>query len=109
VDPGDLTGGVFNTANLLQGNNLGRFFNAAQQAIPAVLKGVVFDLTLALRFSIKPLACPNPVGLPNFDHFQPECSQRIPRSQPSSYIINLLDEGALANLEVTVCSLEWSH
>jgi hypothetical protein len=97
VDPSDLTGGVFNTANLLQGNNLRCFFfSAAQQAIPAVLKGVVFDLTPALRFSINPLAYPNPVGLPNLDHFRPECPQRIPRSQLSSYIISSLDEGALA-------------
>ncbi|KAG4429585.1 hypothetical protein IFR05_014934 [Cadophora sp. M221] len=45
VDPGDITGGVLNGVTLLQGNNLGCFFfQAAQQAIPSVLSGVVANL-----------------------------------------------------------------
>jgi hypothetical protein len=57
VDPGDLTGGVFNAANLLQGNNLGYFFFiAAQEFIPAGLKGVVSDLTPALAVLNKNLS-----------------------------------------------------
>jgi hypothetical protein len=56
VDPGNLAGGVFNAANLLQGNNIRCFFfNAAQQAVPAVLKGVVSDLTPALALLNKNL------------------------------------------------------
>lgn len=46
---GDLTGGAFNASTLLEGNNLGCFiFQAAQQAIPSVLKGLVGDLTSIL-------------------------------------------------------------
>lgn len=42
VNPGDLTGGVYNAVTLLQGNNLGCFaFQAAQQAIPSVLRGLL--------------------------------------------------------------------
>lgn len=42
VNPGDLSGGVYNAATLLQGNNLGCFaFQAAQQAIPGVLSGLL--------------------------------------------------------------------
>ncbi|CAE6518622.1 unnamed protein product [Rhizoctonia solani] len=49
VNLGNITGGVYNTVNLLQGNNLVCFgFQAAQQAIPDVLKGVLGDLTAAL-------------------------------------------------------------
>jgi hypothetical protein len=45
VDPGDITGGVFNAETLLQGDNLGCFFfQAAQQGIPSILKGLVADL-----------------------------------------------------------------
>ncbi|CAE6532860.1 unnamed protein product [Rhizoctonia solani] len=49
VNVGDITGGVYNSVNLLQGNNLVCFaFQAAQQAIPDVLKGILGDLTAAL-------------------------------------------------------------
>ncbi|KAF8753308.1 Peroxidase, family 2 [Rhizoctonia solani] len=49
VNVGDITGGVYNSANLLEGNNLICFaFQAAQQAIPDVLKGILGDLTAAL-------------------------------------------------------------
>jgi hypothetical protein len=42
VNPGDISGGVYNGVTLLQGNNLGCFaFQAAQQVIPSVLSGLV--------------------------------------------------------------------
>lgn len=45
VDPGDLSGGVYNGATLLEGNNLGCFaFQAAQQVIPSFLQGVLGNL-----------------------------------------------------------------
>ncbi|CAE6528452.1 unnamed protein product, partial [Rhizoctonia solani] len=49
VNIGDITGGVYNSVNLLEGNNLVCFaFQAAQQAMPDVLKGILGDLTTAL-------------------------------------------------------------
>ncbi|KAF8847790.1 hypothetical protein BDZ45DRAFT_606892, partial [Acephala macrosclerotiorum] len=45
----DFSGGVYNGVTLLQGNNLECFFfQPAQQGIPAVLKGVVSNLTPVL-------------------------------------------------------------
>lgn len=45
INPGDITGGVFNGATLLQGNNIGCFaFQAAQQALPSVLSGIVSSI-----------------------------------------------------------------
>jgi hypothetical protein len=45
VNPGDLTGGVFTAANLLQGNNLGCFaFQALQLGLPSVLRGLVANV-----------------------------------------------------------------
>ncbi|CZR61315.1 uncharacterized protein PAC_11211 [Phialocephala subalpina] len=49
VDPGDLSGGVYNAVTLLQGNNLGCFFfQAAQQGIPSALNGIVGNLAPVL-------------------------------------------------------------
>lgn len=49
VNVGNITGGVYNSADLLQGNNLICFgFQAAQQAIPDVLKGPLGDSTAAI-------------------------------------------------------------
>ncbi|QRV75403.1 peroxidase family 2 domain protein [Ceratobasidium sp. AG-Ba] len=49
VNVGDITGGVYNSANLLEGNNLPCFaFQAAQQAIPDVLKGALGNSTAGL-------------------------------------------------------------
>ncbi|CAE6341219.1 unnamed protein product [Rhizoctonia solani] len=49
VNIGNITGGVYNSVNLLEGNNLVCFaFQAAQQAMPDVLKGIMGDLTAAL-------------------------------------------------------------
>ncbi|KAB9006561.1 hypothetical protein FH972_026915 [Carpinus fangiana] len=46
LDVSDITGGAFNAASLLQGNNLGCFaFAAAQQAIPAALKKPLNELS----------------------------------------------------------------
>lgn len=45
VNPGDITGGVLTAQTLLEGDNFGCFFfQAAQQGIPSVLKGIVSDL-----------------------------------------------------------------
>ncbi|KAH6663854.1 hypothetical protein B0J14DRAFT_630715 [Halenospora varia] len=45
VDPGALSGGVYNAQNLLQGDNLSCFFfQAAQQVIPSVLRGLLGNL-----------------------------------------------------------------
>jgi hypothetical protein len=45
VNPGDLTGGVYTSTNLLQGNNLGCFaFQALQQGLPSVLRGLVSNV-----------------------------------------------------------------
>lgn len=49
VDPGDLTGGVFNAQNLLQGNKIACFlFQAVRLAIPAAVVELVQELTIAL-------------------------------------------------------------
>lgn len=45
VDLGNLTGGVYTSANLFQGNNLGCFlFQALQQGLPSELEGLVSSL-----------------------------------------------------------------
>ncbi|CAE6416011.1 unnamed protein product [Rhizoctonia solani] len=63
----NITGGVYNSANLLQGNNLVCFaFQAAQQATPDVLKGgliggivsVLADLTSKITPILTNLGCP---------------------------------------------------
>ncbi|CAE6453669.1 unnamed protein product [Rhizoctonia solani] len=49
VNVGDITGGIYNSVNLLEGNNLVCFaFQAAQLAVPDVLKGILGDLIGAL-------------------------------------------------------------
>lgn len=66
IDIGNLTGGVFNAATLLQGNNLACFsFLAAEQLIPTALKKPLSELapvTSLLNKYLSPilgdLACP---------------------------------------------------
>ncbi|KAL8669093.1 MAG: hypothetical protein Q9168_006302 [Polycauliona sp. 1 TL-2023] len=66
VDPGDLTGGVYTSKNLLQGNNLECFaFQALQQGLPSVLSGIYKDIGPATALVNKytspvlaPLNCP---------------------------------------------------
>lgn len=63
VSVSNLTGGVFNGASLLQGNNLGCFaFQAATQAnadvVTGLLKPVSSVLTSALSPVLGPLSCP---------------------------------------------------
>jgi len=66
VDLQDLTGGVFNTGSLAQGNNALCFaFQAAQQAAPDLLKGIFGQLTkplaqlnAAVGKAIAGLGCP---------------------------------------------------
>ncbi|KAF1988889.1 Cloroperoxidase [Aulographum hederae CBS 113979] len=72
VNPGDLTGGVFDATTLAQGNNAICFaLQASQQAVPSVLKGIVSDITGAVNFlagKLNPvtssLGCPQ---LPTYD------------------------------------------
>ncbi|CAE6489927.1 unnamed protein product, partial [Rhizoctonia solani] len=66
VNLGNLTGGVYNSVDLLQGNNLICFgLQAMQQAIPDILKGVVGDLTVALGlWTSKILPILSPLGCP---------------------------------------------
>lgn len=65
VDPSNLTGGVFNSVNLLQGNNLACFgFQAAIQFAPDLLKGLVSDVTgavnkIASSLNLNGLNCPH--------------------------------------------------
>lgn len=50
INLGDLTGGVFNSATLLQENNLGCFlFQAGQKIVPDFLSGVVNNLSPVFR------------------------------------------------------------
>ena len=66
VDPGDLTGGVFTSANLLQGNNLACFLlQVSQTETPDVLAGLLSNvaslikpLTDVVSQSLQGLNCP---------------------------------------------------
>jgi len=50
VNIADLTGGVFNAATLLEGNNLMCFaFQAVHSASPDILKGLLGNVLLAVR------------------------------------------------------------
>lgn len=59
VDITNLTGGVFNGATLLQGNNLGCFvYQLSAQAKPDVALGVLTDLTNTIGNLVSSLGCP---------------------------------------------------
>ena len=60
VDVGDLTGGLLNSASLLEKNNLGCFvFQVAAQAKPDILLApLLTKLTSALGDVVSQLACP---------------------------------------------------
>lgn len=66
VNPGDLTGGVYTSTNLLQGNNLECFtFQALQQGLPSVLSGIFKNIGPAVALVsqyvspiLAPLKCP---------------------------------------------------
>jgi hypothetical protein len=59
VDVADLTGGVFNGASLLEGNNLGCFvYQASAQAKPDILLGPLDALTSAVGGLVGQLGCP---------------------------------------------------
>ncbi|KAI8941597.1 hypothetical protein NX059_002812 [Plenodomus lindquistii] len=59
VDITDLTGGIFNSQSLLQGNNLACFvYQLSAQAKPDVLLGALNGLTSAIGSIIGALACP---------------------------------------------------
>lgn len=59
VDVANLTGGLFKSADLLKGNNLGCFvYQLSAQAKPDILLGVLDKLTGAIGSIIGPLGCP---------------------------------------------------
>ncbi|KAF7189733.1 Dothistromin biosynthesis peroxidase dotB [Pseudocercospora fuligena] len=59
VDVANLTGGLFNGASLLQGNNLGCFvYQLAAQAKPDAVLGALTKLTDTIGSLIAPLGCP---------------------------------------------------
>lgn len=59
VDVSDLTGGIFKTSTLLQGNNLGCFvYQLSAQAKPDILLGALDGLTSAIGRVIGSLGCP---------------------------------------------------
>ncbi|KAG8793538.1 hypothetical protein FRC12_002408 [Ceratobasidium sp. 428] len=82
VNLGDITGGVYNSVNLLQGNNLVCFaFQAAQQAMPDVLKGILGDLTAALGLwttKITPIL--SGLGCPELTKYDPAVFGTYPGS-----------------------------
>ncbi|KAK4624776.1 Dothistromin biosynthesis peroxidase dotB [Fulvia fulva] len=74
IEPSDLTGGVFNGATLLQGNNLACFaFQAAQaggidqlDGVLSIVQGALKPLTDQLTSAISGLACP-PLAVAGFN------------------------------------------
>ncbi|KAL5422368.1 hypothetical protein PMIN04_004789 [Paraphaeosphaeria minitans] len=66
VDVADLTGGVFNSANLLQGNNFACFvYQLSAQAKPDAVLGVLNQLTNAVGNIIGKLGCPQLQAIDN--------------------------------------------
>jgi hypothetical protein len=59
VDVANLTGGVYNSATLLEGNNLGCFvYQLSAQAKPDILLGPLNALTSAIGSVVGSLGCP---------------------------------------------------
>jgi hypothetical protein len=59
VDVSDLTGGVFNSKTLLQGNNFACYvYQLAAQAKPDILGGLLDSVTSAVGSIIGGLSCP---------------------------------------------------
>lgn len=59
VDVADLTSGIFNSANLLKGNNLGCFlYQLSAQAKPDIILGALTTLTDVVGKLVGSLACP---------------------------------------------------
>ncbi|KAG8750564.1 hypothetical protein FRC11_010300, partial [Ceratobasidium sp. 423] len=87
VNLGDLTGGVYNTANLLEGNNLVCFgFQAAQQAIPDVVKGTLGGITsevLALVSKITPIL--SGLGCPELTKYDSSVFETYPGSAGGAF------------------------
>ncbi|KAG9092035.1 hypothetical protein FRC07_011738 [Ceratobasidium sp. 392] len=82
VNLGDITGGVFNLENLLKGNNFVCFaFQAAQQVMPDVLKGILGDLTLALGlWTTKVTPVLSGLGCPELTKYDPAVFGTYPGS-----------------------------
>lgn len=59
MDIEDLSGGLFNAGDLLEGNNLGCFaYQISAQAKPDILLGLLDPLTDALGDVVSQLGCP---------------------------------------------------
>jgi hypothetical protein len=72
VDIADLTGGVFNSKTLLEGNNLGCFvYQTAAQAKPDILLGPLDKLTSTVGDLVGSLSCPKlkAIDVKNFKQF----------------------------------------
>ena len=66
VDVADLTGGVFNSKTLTQGNNLGCFlYQLSAQAKPDIILGALDKLTGAIGDIIGKLSCPQLKAIDN--------------------------------------------
>ncbi|CAE6534056.1 unnamed protein product [Rhizoctonia solani] len=87
VDIGNITGGVYNLGNLLEGNNLVCFgFQAAQQAIPDVLKGILGDITsvlLSLVSKIGPIL--SGLGCPELTKYDASVFEAYPGSAGGAF------------------------
>ncbi|KAJ4356738.1 uncharacterized protein N0V89_004774 [Didymosphaeria variabile] len=83
VDPGNLTGGVFNAANLFQGNNLACFvLQATQQAVPGQFSGLlgnIGDLVKWLADILGPIT--KELGCPQLDVFRKEMFAPFPGAE----------------------------
>jgi hypothetical protein len=72
VDVADLTGGVFNSKSLLEGNNLGCFvYQISAQAKPDILLGPLDRLTSTIGNLVGSLSCPElkAIDVKNFQQF----------------------------------------
>ena len=83
VNVSDLTGGVFNAAHLLEGNNaLCLAFQAVSMATPDLLRGLVGNLARALAVLNEPLAhVLASLGCPQLAKYDPSLFKQFPGSK----------------------------
>lgn len=76
----DLTGGVFNAANLLEGNNALCFaFLSTELATPDLLKGAAGNVAKALRLLSEPLALMlETLGCPELEKYDGSLFEQFP-------------------------------
>ncbi|KAH7341385.1 Chloroperoxidase [Rhizoctonia solani] len=87
VNVGNLTGGAYTAATLLQGNNLVCFgFQAAQQAIPDVLKGIPGGQSAALSlWTSKVTPISSSLGCPELTKYDGSVFKTYPRSGDGAF------------------------